>query len=520
MSQLAAGSDDPRRWWVVAAVSLVYLPLVIDFYGIVVALPTIGRDLDSSTTSLAWTVNAFMLGMAGPLVAVGRLGDLFGRRRVMLAGLALFGAASVACGLAQVEWQLIAARAAQGVGSAMLFALGLSIVSNAFSAEARSVGIGVLGAVGGAGSAIGPLVGGFLTQALSWRWFFFVNIPVIAIATALTLAKVEESKDPTAGRSLDLFGAGIVTAGFVLLVLGIQRSQIAGWSLPVLTSLLAGVALILAFVLVERRSEDPLVDLRFFKNPDFLGPAAIAFLGNYVFGAAMFFLTLYLQFILGYDPVRTGLFFLTFSIPFVLVGAISGKVDQLIGLRPAMAAGMLWLVLSFALLALIEPASGPALVIGGLLAAGVGQGLAYNLSTTAGMASIPEEKAGVGSGVLNTIRMVGLAVGVALTGVLVRNLEYGRLADLLSAAGASVGTAERAEIAGLLSGSPAAVETLARLAPAAAAEAERITRASYDRGFEGGMTLCLALSLVGVAVAMIGRKPQPALISEEPSRTA
>ena len=358
---MAAGADDARKWWIVGAVSLVFLPLIIDFYGIVVALPSIGRDLNSSTTSLAWTVNAFMLGMAGPLVVVGRLGDLLGRRRVMLAGLALFGAASIACGLAQAEWQLVAARAVQGVGSAMLFALGLSIVSNAFPPEQRSVGIGILGAVGGVGSAIGPLVGGFFTQALSWRWFFFVNVPVIAIATVLTLAKVEESKDETAARSLDLPGAIAVTAGFVLLVLGIQQIQIAGWaSLPVVGSLLAGALLILAFVAFERRSKAPLVDLRLFRNADFLGPATVAFLANYVFGASMFFVTLYLQFILGYDPVRTGLFFLMFSVPFVLVGAISGKVDQRIGLRQALAAGMLWLALAFALLALIEPASGPA----------------------------------------------------------------------------------------------------------------------------------------------------------------
>ena len=518
---MAAGADDARKWWIVGAVSLVFLPLIIDFYGIVVALPSIGRDLHSSTTSLAWTVNAFMLGMAGPLVAAGRLGDLLGRRRVMLAGLALFGAASIACGLAQAEWQLVAARAVQGVGSAMLFALGLSIVSNAFPPEQRSVGIGILGAVGGVGSAIGPLVGGFLTQALSWRWFFFVNVPVIAIATVLTLAKVEESKDPTAGRDLDLPGAIAVTAGFVLLVFGIQQIQTAGWaSLPVVGSLLAGALLILAFVAFERRSKAPLVDLRLFRNADFLGPATVAFLANYVFGASMFFVTLYLQFILGYDPVRTGLFFLMFSVPFVLVGAISGKVDQRIGLRRALAAGMLWLALAFALLALIEPASGPVLALSGLLAAGVGQGLAYNLSTTAAMAPMPQEKAGVASGVLNTIRMVGLAVGVALTGVLVRGLEYGRLTDLLSAAGATIGAGERAEITGLLSGSPEAASALARLAPAAAAEAEQIARASYDHGFEAGMILCAGLALIGAAVALIGRRPEPAPIADQPPRAA
>ena len=516
---MAAGADDGRKWWTVGAVSLVFLPLVIDFYGIVVALPAIGRDLHSSTTSLAWTVNAFMLGMAGPLVAVGRLGDLLGRRRVMLAGLVLFGAASIACGIAQAEWQLIAARALQGVGSAMLFALGLSIVSNAFPPEQRSVGIGVLGAVGGVGSAIGPLVGGFFTQMLSWRWFFFINIPVIAIATMLTLAKVEESKDDTAGEELDLLGVVMVTAGFVLVVNGIQQMQVAGWSsMLVLGSLIAGIALIVAFVILERRSKTPLVDLHLFRNRDFLGAATIAFLANYVFGASMFFVTLYLQFILGYDPVRTGLFFLTFSIPFVLVGAVSGKLDQLIGLRRALAVGMLWLALAFVLLALIEPASGPALVLCGLLAAGIGQGLAYNLSTTAAMAPIPPEKAGVASGVLNTIRMVGLAVGVALTGVLVRALEYDRLTDLLAAEGTAVGPAERAEISGLLSGSPEAVAALARFGAAAIAEVEQIVRSSFDHGFQAGMSLCAALSLAGVAVAMIGTGPRPALVADRPPR--
>jgi MFS family permease len=202
-----------------------------------------------------------------------------------------------------------------------------------------------------------------------------------------------------------------------------------------------------------------------------------------------------------------------FSVPFVLVGAISGKVDQRIGLRQALAAGMLWLALAFALLALIEPASGPVLVLSGLLAAGVGQGLAYNLSTTAGMAPIPPDKAGVASGVLNTLRMVGLAVGVALTGVLVRARI--RPADRPSCRGGHGG---RAEIGGLLSGSPDAVTALARLGAAAAAEVEQIVPASYDHGFEAGMILCAALSLAGVAVALIGTGTRPALVSDRPPR--
>jgi MFS family permease len=224
------------KWWTLIAVSLVFLPLNIDFYGIVVALPTIGRELGASTTSLAWTVNAFILGMAGPLVAMGRLGDILGRRKIVLIGLALFGVASMVCGMAETEWQLIAGRAVQGVGAAMYFGLGLSIISNAFPLAERALAIGIFGAVGGLGSAIGPLVGGAVTEALSWRWFFFVNVPFVLAGMALIAAKVPESRDETASGVLDLPGGALVTAGFVLLVLGLQQGQRLGFlALPVVT---------------------------------------------------------------------------------------------------------------------------------------------------------------------------------------------------------------------------------------------------------------------------------------------
>jgi len=499
---LTAGIE--TKWWTLIAISLVFLPLNIDFYGIVVALPTIGRELGASTTSLAWTVNAFILGMAGPLVAMGRLGDILGRRKIVLIGLALFGAASMVCGMAEAEWQLIAGRAAQGVGSAMYFGLGLSIISNAFPLAERALAIGIFGAVGGLGSAIGPLVGGALTEALSWRWFFFVNVPFVLAGMALIAAKVPESRDETASGILDLPGGGSVTAGFVLLVLGLQQGQRLGFLAPsVATSLVGGVLTLCGFIAMERRSRAPLIDLAVFANVDFLGATAVAFLANYAFGATMFFLTLYLQLILGYDPIKTGLFFIAFSIPFMLVGLGCGTIARIAGVRPAMAGGMLILAISFVLLAAIGPASGYGLVLAGLIVSGVGQGLAFNLSTTAAMSSIAEDKAGTASGILTAIRIVGVAVGVAATGVLVRSLESAKAAALVAAAGGSLSAEAKADLGQMLSGSPEAAAALAKLAPIVAERVEDIVRTSFDAGFTAGMLLCLAVSILGTGLAVL-----------------
>ena len=505
------------KWWTLAAISLVFLPLTIDFYGIVVALPSIGRELGASTTSLAWAVNAFMLGMSGPLVAMGRLGDILGRRKIVLIGLVLFGLASVLCGVADDEWVLITGRALQGVGSAMFYGLGLSILSNAFPPAERALAIGIFGAIGGVGSAIGPLVGGVLTEAVSWRWFFFVNVPILIAGIAVILAKVGESRDETAGEGFDLTGALSVTLGFTLLVFGLQEGQHSGFlTLRVAAPLLAGGLVLAGFFAVERRSRTPLIELGVFANADFLGATAVAFLANYAFGATMFFLTLYLQLILGYDPLATGLFFITFSVPFTLVGLACGAAERFAGLRLAMAAGNLCLALSFLLFAAIGPASGPGLVLAGLVFSGIGQGLAFNLSTSAAMSSIAEDKAGAASGVLTAVRVVGVAVGVAATGVLVRSLESAKVASLVAAAGGTLDPDARIELGRILSGSPEAA-ALARLAPAIAERVREIVRVSFDAGFGAGMLLCLGVSILAAVVSVAvkngrGSAPQPAAV--------
>ena len=508
---------DTRKWWTVVAMAFPLLLLTIDFFGITVALPTIGARLGANANVLEWTVNAYALGFAAPLTAVGRLGDIIGRRRVLLLGSLLFALASAGCGLAQGDWSLIAGRAVQGIGSAMIYSTSLSIVSNAFSAEQRGAGIGLWTAIGLIGSAIGPLVGGVLTEQLSWRWFFFVNIPVAAIGIALALLVVEESRDDSAGHKVDLPGFVLVTAGLVFLVLGFQLSNSLTFGSPlVIASLVAAVILLIGFALVERRSAEPLLQFELFNSRDYLGASAVAFLANYGFGVCTFFVTLYLQDVLEYTPDQTGLVFLALSIPFMAMSLIVGRIQERWGARRPMAAGMGLIAVSFLVMMFVSPAAGVGFVIAGLIVTSIGQGLAYNISTTAGMSAIPEQKAGAASGVLCTIRLLGLVLGVAATGALFKILETSRLHSLLVEAGASLTDANRAEIRGLLSGTHGARAKLAEIAPARAERMEGIVGEAFVYARVGGLGLTVALALAGIATSFLVRRddaggaPRPA----------
>jgi EmrB/QacA subfamily drug resistance transporter len=497
-------TEHNRRWWVVVTMALTTLLMTIDFNGLTVALPTIGRDLDTSTTGLQWTINAYLLALAAPSVAAGRLADIFGRRKVLLIGTAVFVVGSAASGLAQADWWLIVARIVQGFGAAAFFAASLSIVSNAFPPEQRSKGIGVWAGIGTVGLAIGPLIGGFLTQALSWRWFFFVNIPVAVLAIVLTLLAVRESKDESASPHVDLFGVLTITGGLAALVLAIQQGDTLGWvSVLVIGSLLAALVLLGLFFIVEPRLPEPLIDLGLFANRSYVGANGVAFAQNFGFAALLFFLTLYLQNILHYSPLQAGLVFLAFSAILAVVDSFAGRLAASVGARLPMVVGMALCAVAFLMLVMLSPTSGLSLVIAALLVAGVGQALAYTVSTTGGMQAIPEAKAGAASGILSMIRLVGAVFGVAVTGALFKAMENARLTELLAASGANLDASDRAEIKGLLSGSAAAEAKLSHLAPGAAEQVDRVVREAFVHAFDGAMIMCLAVSLAGMLAAFL-----------------
>lgn len=496
------------------------LLLTIDFFGITVALPSIGARLGVDSAVLEWTINAYALAFAAPLVAVGRLGDIIGRRRVLLIGTLLFALASAGCGLAEEDWWLVTGRALQGLASAMIYATSLSIVSNAFPAEERGTGIGVWSAVGMTGSAIGPVVGGLLTQLLSWRWFFFVNLPIAAIGLALTLLVVEESRDESAGGRVDLGGFALVTAGFVLLVLGFQLANDLGLgSVVVIACMAGGLLLLVAFAGWERRVAEPLIAFELFAGRAYVAATAVAFLANYGFGVMTFFVTLYLQNVLLFSPDRTAIVFLALSVPFVLTSLGVGRAEKAWGTARAMAIGMALSGLANVVVMLVTPQAGALLVVLGLILFAIGQGLAYNISTTAGMSAVAEAKAGAASGVLCTVRLLGFVFGIAATGTLFQSLESARLTALLTEAGPTLTLAQRAEIHGLLAGAARARAALATIVPALADRMEAIVGDAFVHGLIGGLGLTLVLAVAGIGAALLVAPP-PAALSPRPAAAA
>jgi len=509
-----------RRWWIVVAMALPLFLLSIDFYGITVALPSIGRDLGAGTTALQWTVNAFNLALAAPLIAFGRLGDLVGRRRTMLAGIVLFAAGSAVCGLAPGIATLLVGRCVQGLAVALFSAAPLAIVTDSFAPHERGVAFGICTAVGACGSAMGPLVGGVLTEILSWRWLFLVNLPIAVLTASLILLVVPESRDEAQEGGIDLAGMATITAGLTLLTFGLQLGDDWGWrSLPVLAGLTAGPLLILLFWWIERRQRQPLIEPALFRQPALVQAQLVALAGNFGFSALLFFSALYLQHILRLGPMAAGVVLLAFSCCFVLTLPGTGIWIGRLGARQAMMLGMALMVVAFLLFRPIDPDSGLIWVIAALATAGVGQALAFNASTTATMNAVPEGRAGAAAGVLNGSRQLGSVLGIAVTGTVFQVSETGRLLQALHPK-LALEPAEERVVASLLSGSAQASEAILALAratgraadPAFVRYVEGNVTAAFMEALQAGMLVCAFASLLGVVATLRAR---PGLLSRQ-----
>ena len=501
-----APRDGGGSWLVVLAMAVPLLMLTIDAFGLTVALPAIGHALDTSTTTLAWVLNAFLFAFAAPQIAAGRLADTFGRRRVVLLGLMTFIVGSVAAGIAQSIAWLIAARALQGLGTALSFVASLAIVSNAFPPAQRGQAIGIWAAAGTIGQALGPLVGGVLTEKLSWRWFFFVNVPLGIAAILLTLYVVEESRDSSAPPRFDLRGFAALTVGLVLIVLGVQTSGQSGWGSPlVVGSVLAGLASLALFLLLEPRVRTPLIEFALFKNRTFMGTLLVHFTWNWVWSVFMFLLTLYLQHVRHLSPVQTGVLYLAFALPFVIASSVAGKVGARLGERVQILGGMALAVLGSLIFALLREQASYALITLGFAALGVGGALSYNAATSLGMASVPDAKSGEASGIQNTVLQLGAVFGLAGGSALFKAIESQRVITSLERAGARLSQSDRSELAGLLFGSDTAQQRLQTLAPAVASQIERIVNGAFMDGLHAAMVLSIGVAATGVAAALLLR---------------
>lgn len=508
-----------RKWWVVAAMSGVMIILTIDFFGITVALPRIGEDLDASTSTLLWTVNAYLLAVVSPMIAIGRFADIFGRRKIVLIGIVLFAGASALCAAAPNDLFLIGARIVQGVGGGTIFTVSVSIVNNAFPPDERARALGIWSGVGLAGSALGPFVAGVLTEFASWRWFFFLNVPIGIATFVITLAAVEESRDPTFTGGIDWTGFASLTVGFVLVIFGLQQSGNEGWSSTVVIGpIVVGALFLVSFVVNELRMRRrlPLVEFALFRDLRFAGASVVAFIGNWLFGVTLFFLTLYLQHVLDLGPLAAGVVFLTFSVPLVVMSPVGGRLVSRFGSQELMAVGMALIAIGTFFFVLIDADSGIGLTLIGLVIAGFGQGFAYNISNTAGMEAMPDEKAGIASGVLQTARLMGIVIGLALSGSLFNSFENRELLSQVHATGAT--QAEASDVRGLLSGSDAAEQHVRSLTGASRSLVERITDEAFAHGLRIVMFLAVVLTVLSIWPALWGRR-QPAPAGEHP-RTA
>lgn len=402
-----------RPLQILIAVALPLVVLSIDFSGVAVALPDIGKDLGASAGSVGWVLNAFALGAAGPLLVSGRIADRYGRRRLLLAGVVLFAAGTLLCAAAWTFDVLVVGRVVQGVATSLFMPASLSVVSTSAGPDRRAWAIGMWSAIGSTAAAAAPVVGGLVVDALGWRWFFALNVPLLVIAGLMIAAVVPESKGDD--RPIDLAGAAIVTAAVTAVVYGLQEAGLRGWTDPLVTgSLVLGAALFVVFVLEQRHSHDALIDAAITRAAAYRPPVIVAFLANWGFGALNILLTFWLQDVRGESAAMTGVVFLAYSVPFAVLGAVTGRIARRFGTAVPMALGMVLVVGSFLVLTQLGPTAPITVVLLAMLLSGVGQGLSYNMSTTAAMAAVPDDDAGVASGLLTALRNVGVAAGVAL----------------------------------------------------------------------------------------------------------
>ena len=416
-------SDHNRRWWTLGAMSFALFMVMLDNTAVNVALPSIQEDFGASLSALEWTVNAYTLTFAVLLVTGGRLGDIFGRRRMFLFGVVVFALASATIGFAPSEGWLVASRAVQGVGAAFMMPGTLSIISNAFPPEERGKAIGTWAGVSAIALAIGPLLGGWLTEDVSWRAIFFINLPVAIGAVIVTLFAAHESRDETVGRTVDLPGIAGITVSLTALVFALVEGNSWGWGSPKIIGLLAlSVVALAAFVVVEKRAVAPVVDFDALRSRQFLGANIVAFMVSFGMLAMFFFLALYMQNILGFSPLEAGVRFLPATVVIIFAGPIAGRLADRFGPRPLMTAGMLITAVSLFWQSRIGVDTSYGFLAPAFVLMGLGMGLVMSPMSMAAMNAVDRTKAGVASGTLSMFRMVGGTFGVAALGALVSSV--------------------------------------------------------------------------------------------------
>jgi EmrB/QacA subfamily drug resistance transporter len=426
------------KWWTLVAVCLATFMLLLDVTIVNVALPSIERDLRASFSDLQWVVDAYALTLAAALLTAGSVGDLIGRRRVFLIGVTLFAFASALCGLAQSPLVLNLSRGLQGIGASMMFAVGLALLASAYTGRDRGTAIGMWGATIGAAVAVGPLVGGVLTDGIGWQAIFFVNVPIGLGVVLLTLRTVAESRNPAEGR-VDVPGVVTFSAALFLLVFALIRGNDQGWGSTQITGMLVGAGvLLLAFLVVERRSDHPMLELALFRKPGFIGASLTAFVLSATIFAMFLYLTLYVQNQLHYTALQAGLRFLPTTVMSFFVAPVAGKLAERLGMRWFIGAGLLLIGAGLFTMSGLSASSTWTALLPGFVLTGVGVGMVNPALASAAVAVVEPWRTGMASGINSTFRQVGIATGVAAWGAIFQSAVNSRAGAFLAQVGGKI----------------------------------------------------------------------------------
>jgi EmrB/QacA subfamily drug resistance transporter len=490
-------TDENRKWWTLGAMCFALFMIMLDNTIVNVALPSIQKDLGASIGGLEWTINGYTLSFAVLLATGGRLGDIFGRRLMFMIGVVVFALSSATAGFAPNETALVISRVVQGVGAALMMPGTLSIITDAFPAHERGKAMGTWAGVSALALAVGPVLGGFLTEHVSWRAIFYVNIPVAVGAIIATLFAVRESRDTSVGREVDYAGVAVLTVGLTSLVLALVEGNSWGWGSPEIIGLLALAALALpAFVFVENRVKAPMVQFDLLSDRNFLAAVCVAMIISFGMLGVFFFLALYMQDILGYSPLEAGVRFLPSTLMIVGVAPVAGRLSDRFGPRWLIAIGLVIVAASLFSFSRIAVDSTYLDLLPGFMLLGIGIAMTMSPMTSAAMNAVPVQKAGIASGVLSMFRMVGGSLGVAVTGAIFQGLVSSKLDSLLS--GSGVSAAQRDAVAEQLGGG-----SVSKVPGLSSAQAKEVTTAggeAFVYALGHAMTVSAFVALLGAAI--------------------
>ena len=489
------------KWWTLIAVSVATFMLLLDITVVNTALPAIEDDLGASFTDLQWVVDAYALTLAAVVLSAGSLADRLGRRRVFAIGLGVFSVASLLAALAPDPTFLNLSRALQGVGGAIMFAVSLALIAQEFAAgRERGTAMGIYGATIGVAVAIGPLVGGALTDALGWRSVFYVNVPVGIAAIAVTYAKLRESRDPKATR-IDWGGLVTFSGALFALVFALVRGNAEGWGSTMIVSMFAAAAVLLAlFVAIEHRAAEPMLPLGLFRKRAFTGVQLAAFAVSGSMFALFLYLTLYLQGFLGHSPLEAGVRYLPITVASFLAAPLAGALLSKVQARAIMGVGLSFAGVGMLLMGGIDAGSEWTTLLGGFLLAGVGVGLLNPVIADVALSVVPKEQSGMASGINDTFRQVGVAVGIAAWGAIFLARGADKVAELAAGTPAASGERPRQLVEAVSSGNLDAA--LASVPAGARDTVETAAREGFLAGMNEILLMGGGLSLVGALVAL------------------